>query len=170
MLGSFSRRRALHNACAGLAVAPFLQGIAAQAALPESKRPKRFVFVVRANGILPTEIQPQGLESLVRARGARLSQPKQITRSLSEHSLSRGMSALEPWKNRVTVLQGLSGRMANESHGAGYGALGACRGAKGGAPPTSATVDGLLSRHLEAPFPHVGFSMENTGRPIESRN
>ena len=161
-----SRRKALHKACAGLAVAPFLQGIAARAADQSGRTPKRFVFVVRANGILPTELQPQGLESLVRPRGARLSQKKLITAPLKDHSLSRGLAPLEPWRHQVTVLQGLSGRMANESHGAGYGALGACRGAKGGAPPTTPTVDGLLSRSFNTPFAHLGLAMEEIGPQV----
>ena len=161
-----SRRTALGHLAAGIGVAPMLQGIAARAAAPQDSIAKRFVFIVRSNGILPTEIQPQGLESLVRPRGARLAQSKAIDRPLSEYSLSRSLSALEPYKDRVTIVQGLSGRMANASHGASFGALGAYRSGKGGAPPLLPTVDGALSVQLNSLYPHLGLAMEQTGPQV----
>lgn len=168
-----SRRQAMRNLGAGsLAAVPFLQGFAARAAVmsansvTSSQLPKRFVFVVRSNGILPTEIQPQTLPGLVVPRGAPLRQKEYIEHSLGKHKLSKGLSALEPFKDRLTILQGLSGRMANSDHGAGYGALGAFRSGKGGAPPTFATVDGALSVGLDSPFPHIGFAMEESGSQV----
>ena len=161
-----SRRRALrHLSATPIAVAPFLQGFAARAADPE-RIPKRFVFVVRANGILPTEIQPPTLPGLVVPRGAPLRQKKFRGESLAKHELPGGLKALAPFKDRLSIFQGLSGRMASSDHGSGYGALGAYKSGKGGAAPTFATVDGMLSEGLDSPFPHLGFSMEATGRQV----
>lgn len=160
-----SRRQALRNLSAGsLAVAPFLQGIAARASDKTDKLPKRFVFVVRANGILPTEIQPETLPGLVVPRGAPLRQKKLRVESLAKHKLGKSLSALEPFKDRVSIFQGLSGRMANSDHGSRYGALGAYR--SGNLKPIFATVDGVLSQGLESPFRHLGFAMEKTGPQV----
>lgn len=161
-----TRRGALKSiSAATLSVAPFLRGFAAAAGDPE-KLAKRFVFVVRSNGILPTEIQPTSLPGLVAPRGAPLRQSKFHGESLANHKLSPGMAALEPFKDHLTIFQGLSGRMANSDHGSSYGALGAYRSGKGGAPPTFPTVDGILSTGLESPFPHLGFAMERAGSQV----
>ena len=161
-----SRRSALGKLSAGsLTVAPFLQGFAARAANPE-RIPKRFVFIVRSNGILPTEIQPTTLPGLVVPRGAPLRQKQFRDEALAGHKLPGGLGALEPFQDRLSIFQGLSGRMANSDHGSAYGALGAYKSGKGGAAPTFATVDGALSAGLESPFPHIGFSMEQTGKQV----
>ncbi len=160
-----SRRRALHKLGAGsLAVAPFLQGFAARAANPSDTIPKRFVFIVRANGILPTEIQPTTLPGLVVPRGAPLRQKKFIEHDLAEHELSKGLVALEPFKDRLSIFQGLSGRMANSDHRSKDGALGAYR--SGTAPPILPTVDGVLASGLDSPFPHIGFAMAQSGPQV----
>ena len=160
-----SRRRALRNIAVGsFSVAPFLQGFAARAAEKSDKIPKRFVFIVRSNGILPTEIQPTTLPGLVAPRGAPLRQKKFVGHDLADHKLSKGMAALEPFKDHLSIFQGLSGRMANSSHGANYGALGAYR--SGNAPPILPTIDGVLANNLDSPFPHIGFAMEQTGPQV----
>ena len=160
-----SRRRALRNISAGsLAVAPFLQGFAARAADISDWLPKRFVFIVRANGILPTEIQPPELSDLVVPRGAPRRQDKLRVQSLTDLTLSRSLAALTPFKDRVSIFQGLSGRMANSDHGSRHGALGAYR--TGNAPPILPTVDGVLANGLDSPFPHIGFAMERTGPQV----
>ena len=162
-----SRRRALHNiGASSIAAAPFLQGFAARAADKSDRLPKRFVFVLRANGILPTEIQPTQLGDLVVARGAPRRQKEFRSEPLARLTLPGGLQALEPFKDRLSIFQGLSGRMANSGHGSGYGALGAYRSGKGGASPTFATVDGALSVGLDSPFPHIGFAMEKTGPQV----
>ena len=162
-----SRRRALRNISAGsLAVAPFLQGFAARAQDKTDTLPKRFVFIVRSNGILPTEIQPKTLPGLVVPRGAPLRQKKFRGESLAKHELPGGLKSLEPFKDRLSIFQGLSGRMANSDHGSGYGALGAYKSGKGGAAPTFATVDGALTEGSKSPFPHIGFAMEVSGPQV----
>lgn len=161
-----SRRTLLKSLAAGtFGVAPFLRGFAARAQDPETPR-KRFVFIIRSNGILPTEAQPTTLPGLVVPRGAPLRQKKFIGEPLEKHTLAKGMSALTPFKDKVTIFQGLSGRMANSDHGSGYGALGAYRSGKGGAPPTFATIDGELSKGLQSPFPNLGFAMDKTGLQV----
>ena len=162
-----NRRTALRNLSAtSLSVTPFLRGFAARAADTSDTLPKRFVFIVRANGILPTEIQPTTLPGLVVPRGAPLRQKTFRGESLAKHKLPGGLKALEPYKDRLSIFQGLSGRMASSDHGSGYGALGAYKSGKGGAAPTFATVDGALTAGSTSPFPHLGFAMEVYGPQV----
>jgi hypothetical protein len=166
MKTTLSRRRALKCISgAPLALSPFLRGIAAQAADSPEALPKRFVFVVRSNGILAPEIQPGGLEDLVRVRSNGGWQTQLREEPLANRTLSKGMSALEPFKDQVTVFQGLSSRMCNGSHNAGFGALGACKSTQG-TPPPMATVDGELAQALDSPFPHLGFAMDQIGSNV----
>lgn len=161
-----TRRRALTTIGAGaLGVAPFLRGFAARALDKSERPPKRFVFIIRSNGILPPEIQPQGLEDLVNVRGHAETQRKAHEESLRERRLSTGLSALEPFKDKLTVFQGLSGRMCNSSHNAGFGALG-CYKSGGETPPMEITVDGLLASRSKSPFPHLGFAMDQIGPQV----
>ncbi len=166
MIRPISRRSALRNIAAGsLSAAPFLRGFAAGPSDAAGTMPKRFVFIVRSNGILTNEIQPQGLEDLVKVRTNGGWQSKLHDKSLAGMKLSPGMKALEPFKNKVNVFQGLSGRMCSGAHNAYFGALGACKSA-GEAPPTGPTVDGILAAGLESPFPHIGFAMAKFGKQV----
>jgi hypothetical protein len=153
------RRR---TALSTLAVAPFLRGIAAGS---PTTPPKRFVFVVRSNGILPPEIQPKSLGDLVKARANGGLQTRIHDRPLGGLELSKGLQALESLKDRLTIFQGLSGKMCGGSHNAWFGALGAYNSGQG-APPILETVDGALAGALEAPFRHLGFAMEQTGKQV----
>lgn len=167
MITPMNRRAALKSLGAGsLGLAPFLRGFADPSGELTGQLPKRFVFIVRANGILPTEIQPETLPGLVVPRGAPMRQKKLRVESLAEHKLSKGMARLEPFKKRVSIFQGLSGRVASSDHGSAYGALGAYRSGKGGALPSFATLDGALANGLDSPFPHLGFAMEATGPQV----
>ena len=166
MIRPISRRSALRNIAAGsLSVAPFLRGFAAGPSDATGAMPKRFVFIVRSNGVLTNEIQPQGLEDLVKVRANGGWNTKLHDQSLAKLKLSPSMKALEPFKDKVNIFQGLSGRMCSGAHNAYFGALGACK-SSGGAPPTGATVDGILATGLESPFPHIGFAMEKFGKQV----
>lgn len=163
-LPHLTRRRALSTLGAG-AVAPFLQGFAAKAGAKVDQAPKRFVFIIRSNGILPPEIQPKGLEDLVKVRGHAETQRKSHQESLAKRELSAGLTPLTPFKDKLTIFQGLSGRMCNASHNAGFGALG-CYKSSGETPPMDVTVDGLLASHSQSPFPHLGFAMDQVGPQV----
>ncbi len=122
----FSRREALRQlslGAGGLALAPFLRQLEAEAAGDPELLPKRFVFVVRSNGLLTTELQPRGLEDLVTTRphASEIREARDI--ALASHKLHPAMAALEPLKDRVTLFQGLSGKMCRGDHEAGFGAL-----------------------------------------------
>jgi len=133
-----------------LALSPFLNHFARlDADDAEGKLPKRFVFVVKASGLQADFINPQGLQH---GGGTLVDEP------LEGRVLADSMASLEPFKDRLTILQGLSGKMCNYGHSAFYGALGAYKATLQGQPP-AATIDGHLSNLLPSVFNHVGLKM-----------
>lgn len=141
----------------GVMLSPLVAQLAAKAKASDSEIPKRFVFVVRSNGLRPWGIVPQGLEEFGKPRH------KQETledRPLVDYKLHETLASLEPFKDRLTILQDLSGRAAavSDPHGANFGALGVYR-SDNGAPPAAETIDAALAKHLPGIFPHLGFKM-----------
>jgi len=133
-----------------LALLPFLNHFARLEADDASDRlPKRFVFVVKASGLQAEFINPEGLKH---GGGTR------VDESLEGRVLAKGMESLAPFQDRLTILQGLSGKMCNFGHSSFYGALGAYKSTREG-QPSEATIDGHLSNLLPSVFNHVGLKM-----------
>ncbi len=115
--------------------------------------PKRFVFVVKGSGLQGDFLEPAGL-----ARGG----DELIDESLARRKLPASLLALEPFRDRLAILQGLSGKMCTIGHSSFYGALGAYK-ATGQTPPTAATIDGHLSERFPSVFNHIGLKMGTGG-------
>lgn len=137
-----------------------LQGITQRLRAEGAALPKRFVFVVRANGLRPWGLMPQGLEEHGKNRHK---QEKFYEAPLAKHKLHPTMAGLEPLKPYVTIINDLSGKAGGVSdpHGANFGTLGAYR-SDNGAPPAAETVDGALAKAMPAIFSHLGFKMGGT--------
>ncbi|QDU97720.1 DUF1552 domain-containing protein [Lignipirellula cremea] len=156
----FHRRdllKSLSVAAGGALLAPIVQQLQAQAAGDASRLPQRFVFVVRANGLRPWGIVPEGLE----AHGENRRQQERLEEfSLADRKLHPTFASLEPLKEHVTIINNLSGRAAavSDPHGANFGALGMYRSA-GAAPPAGETIDAALAAALPSVFSHLGFKM-----------
>ncbi|MFP6762307.1 MAG: DUF1552 domain-containing protein [Planctomycetaceae bacterium] len=148
-----TRRSVLKGVTLGagsLALQPFLNHfVQLDADDADQKLPRRFVFVVKASGLQAEFINPQGLQH----GGGRL-----IDESLTDRTLAPTMAALEPFRDRLTILQGLSGKMCNYGHSAFYGALGAYKATLQG-QPSAATIDGHLAGLLPSVFSHIGLKM-----------
>ena len=148
-----SRRRFLKTSSTALALAPFFQQIRAHATGDASLLPKRFVFVMRGNGLRPFGIMPRGLEEL----GAdRFKAEKLIDRPLTDLKLNPSMNALEPFKDQLTIIQGLSSKICKGPHGGHYGVLGAYASGDH-APPRKETLDITLAKNSPGIFPHLAF-------------
>ncbi|MFN3167299.1 MAG: DUF1552 domain-containing protein [Phycisphaeraceae bacterium] len=144
----------------GLAFSPFLAQLKAEAAGRVSKLPKRFVFISRSNGMRTYGIAPKGLESLVPGPGnsGRGEPPKSVlTRRLTGYELNDSMAALNPFRDRMNIINGLSANMVTGAHGAGFGALGAYNGEK---VAVDRTIDGALANTLPGVFKHIGFKLD----------
>lgn len=81
--------------------------------------------------------------------------------SLAKAILPEPISALEPFKERLHIINGLHGRHTSPSHSAFFGALGGYRGSDGVAPSAS-TIDYELSKSLpETLLPHLCIGMDS---------
>jgi hypothetical protein len=136
---------------------PFLNALAAEAR--GEAPPPRIVFVFEANGLLRGHIQPKGVET---PRGGITSV---VNRPLSELEIPEPIAPLTPFRNRMTILLGLSCKNAAPNHGAGYGALG-CYNAERDpnstrSTPFAQTVDHALAGSLPGIIPVVGLGIHN---------
>ncbi len=149
-----TRRNFLRGAGAGsLALTPFMRHMRAHAAGDPAGLPKRFVFVMRGNGLRPFGIVPKGMEEYG-ADGFRAE--KLIDAPLAGHALDDSMRALEPFKGKLSIVQGLSSKICKGPHGGHFGVLGAYTSGDH-APPRKETLDVTLSRRSPNIFPHLAF-------------
>ena len=144
-------------------LAPVLQQVRAATGDPAAL-PKRFVFVVRSNGLRPWGIVPEKLQEHGEDRRQ---QDKLFDEPLDNHTLHESMASLEPLKRYVTIVQGLSGRAGavSDPHSANFGALGMYRSDQG-SPPAAETIDAALAKIHPGIFKHLGFKMGGTGETV----
>jgi len=117
----------------------------------QTERPARVLFFVQGNGVYPAEIQPQGIE--------RPKTPAELEdRTLADYELAFSMEPLQPWVSKMTMIHGLSGRIARGSHNSGFAALGCWPMGK---KDYGETIDAALARNLGGIYPHVGLGVSN---------
>lgn len=160
------RRQFLRTASLGAGSAllsPVLRQVQAQAA--GDKPPVRFVFVLESNGRHPEYMQPSGIEWPEGGYHTRV--PKLIDQPLTrKNKLPTGLAPLQPYIDRMTVIQGLSGKICNGGgHSANFGALGCSPGSSPHGKAFNATIDAELSRHLPAVFPMAVMGIVNDQKP-----
>ena len=165
------RRQLIKSISRGLgacSLTPFLMQLQAEAATEggAAALPQRFVFVIRSNGVLTNEILPAGVDN-VKERPHAQNLQDWVDTPLAGKKLHPGMQSLEPFKDKLTLIQGLSGRMMSGNHEAGFGALGAYSGKQ---TPRDETVDWALAKHLGGVVPHIGFTMDNYGTSVTYPN
>ena len=81
--------------------------------------------------------------------------------SLAKAKLPEPIAALEPFKERLHIINGLHGLHTSPSHSAFFGALGGYRG-DDGAPPLGPTIDYELSKVLpQTLMPHLCIGMDS---------
>lgn len=143
-----NRRNLLRQfaATAGAALgSPLFPGIS-QAASRVSGGPKRVIFFLQNQGFDPRTCIPAGMKS---------------SGSLAKAKLPEPIAALEPFKERLHIINGLHGLHTSPSHSAFFGALGGYRG-DDGAPPLGSTIDYELSKVLpQTLMPHLCIGMDS---------
>ncbi|MGB0740623.1 MAG: DUF1552 domain-containing protein, partial [Planctomycetaceae bacterium] len=108
--------------------------------------PKRIIFFMQNQGFDPKTCIPEGMTSSGSLAGVKLPEP---------------ISPLEPYKERMHIINGLHGTHTSPSHSAFFGALGGYRGGDG-VPPSAATIDYELSRVLpQTLMPHLCIGMDS---------
>lgn len=108
--------------------------------------PKRIVFFMQNQGFDPKTCIPVGMKN---------------SGSLAKVKLPEPISALEPYKERLHIINGLHGIHTSPSHSAFFGALGGYRGSDG-VPPSASTIDYELSKALPPTLlPHLCIGMDS---------
>lgn len=116
------------------------------AAMPGNTTPKRIIFFMQNQGFDPATCIPKGIHN---------------SGSLANAELPEPISPLEPFKDRLHIINGLHGMHTSPSHSAFFGALGGYRGGDG-VPPSAATIDYELSKALpETLLPHLCIGMDS---------
>ncbi|MCP4785673.1 MAG: DUF1552 domain-containing protein [Fuerstiella sp.] len=143
-----SRRNMLQGMAAGVgaAVGSTVSPRFAQAAATSTGVPRRIIFFMQNQGFDPATCIPKGMTSSGSLAKARLPEP---------------IEALEPYKERLHIINGLHGLHTSPSHSAFFGALGGYRGSDG-VPPSASTIDYELSRVLpQTLLPHLCIGMDS---------
>jgi hypothetical protein len=165
---AYTRRKVLKGLSLGAIsplLMPFVNRLRAEDA---SISPRRFLFVVKSSGLTPAELVPTDLVGKMVRPGEENDWPEELAPSgmlldlsLAERELPVSLQALTPFKDQLTILQGLSGKMCRGGHSAWYGALGCYHTGNEGNPgrPVSATIDGALAGALPSIFPHIGLTL-----------
>lgn len=168
-----SRRQMMQGLAYGsasLAFAPFMRSVQAHASGNAQMLPKRFVFVVKSSGVEKFNLVPGGLENhfVNSVSGEKLGNYNRrlgplVDRPLSELTLPEKLKGLEAFKDRMTIVQSLSGHSFIGNHTAGYGALTCHNSEKVAIAPS---VDCLLGQHLST-GPYEMYGMAMNGRLLE---
>jgi Protein of unknown function (DUF1552) len=139
-------------------LAPLLSRIEARAAgAPVTA--KRFVFVVESNGVRPEQLAPSGVARKPREQ-RELNGPEQLLDvPLGDKDLPFSLEPVKAWKDKLTVVQGLSGRICGGGHSNNFGALG-CFATRGESKTIlGETIDGALAKARPGIFPRVGLGI-----------
>ncbi len=143
-----NRRSMLQGMAAGVGAAvgsSFLPGVV-RAAGGIKGTPKRVIFFLQNQGFDPATCIPEGMSS---------------SGSLAKAKLPEPISALEPYKERLHIINGLHGMHTSPSHSAFFGALGGYRGSDG-VPPSASTIDYEISKVLpQTLLPHLCIGMDS---------
>jgi len=147
-MSKIDRRSVLHGMTAGLGAAlgsAYLPNLT-QAATASKGGPKRVIFFMQNQGFDPATCIPAGMKN---------------SGSLAKATLPEPIKALEPFKERMHIINGLHGTHTSPSHSAFFGALGGYRGSDG-VPPSGPTIDYELSKALpETLLPHLCIGMDS---------
>lgn len=160
----FTRRDTLRNLSLGAGaflLTPFLRQIEIQAAGNTISIPNRFVFVVKSSGIIPDGITPDALKG-------KDSSGSLFSQDLKDVSLPSSMRALEPFKDQLSIVQGLSGKMCRGGHSSWFGMMGVYMtgGEFDAGAIIRATADAELAKLNPAPFNHLGLAIK--GKALSS--
>lgn len=135
-------------------LSPILGQIAAHAAGAPAR--KRVIFVVQSNGMNPMHLVPVGKKRRPDGRSERPQNQKTEEYSIKDLQLHEAIEPLSAFKDRMALVQGLSGRIAVSDHSCNLGALGCFPKDKGA---MMQTVDHAVADALPGVFKHVGLGL-----------
>jgi hypothetical protein len=150
----------------GLLLSPLISRLEAEAAGISARQP-RFVFLVEGNGLWPDHVQPVGIdrqeeriENSQKMMNA-VEKLESIPLSKVGCELPSSLQPLNKHRDKLTIIQGLSGRVCGGGHSNEYGGLG-CYPRNGG--PRAETIDAAISKQIPAIFRHVALGISRDTR------
>lgn len=131
------------------------------------KRAPRFVFLLEGNGLEPKHITPIGFKRPIVSVGKpKIANMQGVTKlvneSLVDKELPESLQPIKKWQKQLTVINGLSGRVAGGGHSNDFGALGVYDDGGGtgrSGNPQGETIDVALGKKLGGVFTHVGLGI-----------
>jgi len=155
---NYSRREIMRGLSLGAGSAllsPLMRQVQLQADGGADDFPSRFVFVVKSSGIVPEGVTPAAF------KGAD-SSPDLFEGDLTKVALPDSMRALEPFKDQLSIIQGLSGKMCRGGHSSYFGMMAAYMtgGEFDAGAVVRATADAELAKLNPAPFNHVALAVK----------
>lgn len=138
-----------------LLLSPVVNAIANESSGNHS--PRRFVFVIEGNGCDPNQVQPVGIKRHKSAQ-SRNDVDRLQDVPLADHELPEALQPLNDFRDRLSIIQGLSGRICGGGHSNNFGALGVYS-SKAGA--FGQTIDMALAEALPSTFSQVGLGISN---------
>ena len=148
------RRSALKGVTLGagaVVLQPFLNALAAEAR--GETPPPRIVFVVEANGLWDHHIRPQ-------TPGKARPLDKLVDAPLIGLKLPEAIAPLEAFKDRMSVVLGLSSKHVTPNHGGSYGVFNCCSQGQGvNHAVHTQTIDHALAAKVPAVLPVVGLGV-----------
>ncbi len=118
--------------------------------------PKRFIFIRKSSGIRPLEIALPDFSDKDRALDEK-KQPLEV--DLDRHELPKWLRGLDPYKEHMTILQGLSAKMSENVHYSFSSVMGCFKSNRNTLSAIKrTTVDFELAKLFPSPFGHVELS------------
>lgn len=153
-----NRRSFLKSSAMGtgaIALAPMMSQLFAEDLV--DPLPTRFIFIRKSNGVRPKEVAlPTFDEQTKKADHDKRS----VDVDLENHELPRWLSALEPYKQHMTILQGLSCKMSENGHWSYSSVMGAFKSGRNSLSGIKrATIDFEMAKLFPSPFGHVELSL-----------
>ena len=154
------RRQLLKGVSAGagsLVFAPLLRSMESKVQ-GKHKQPKRVVFVLFDNGFHEIGAQPVGVS---------LESDKVRDLKLESMTLPKDIDPFTPYKDRLTIVQGLRGTHVTPNHGAGFGALSGVSAGVGQEKfnrVVAESIDAAIAKKLPGIFPLLVLGID-PGKP-----
>ena len=118
---------------------------------------RRFVFIRKSNGIRPDEV---ALPTFSQEQAKADTQKQAMQVDLRDHELPTWLQALDPYKDQLGILQGLSCKMSENGHWSYSSVMGAFKSGRNSLSGIKrATIDFELAKLFPSPFGHVELSL-----------
>lgn len=134
---------------------PMIQNVMARSN-GETGGPKRIVFVLQGNGFDAI----QGCPETIPFKEYK-NRNKFESINLKNHKLPASFTAMEPYKDKFTLIHGLSGRVTGGGHTVGGGALGQFKSSDANPVPQGITIDYQLGQKSSGILPWIGLGMNS---------